>query len=80
MKRYAVLGCGFWSQFQIAAWQELGDVELSYASKVEHDRFPETFVLIEGEKGSIELGPDYWLKTTTGEGTLAVRIEPPFYP
>lgn len=27
--RFAVLGCGFWSQFQIAAWQEVGGVELA---------------------------------------------------
>ena len=26
--RFAVLGCGFWAQFQIAAWKELGGVEL----------------------------------------------------
>ena len=26
--RFAVLGCGFWSQFQIAAWRELPGVEL----------------------------------------------------
>ncbi len=32
---------------------------MSYASRVEHDRFPETFVSIEGEHGSIELAPDF---------------------
>lgn len=26
--RFAVIGCGFWSQFQIAAWHELEGVEL----------------------------------------------------
>ena len=35
------------------------NVELSYASKIEHDRFPETYILIEGEKGSIELAPTF---------------------
>jgi len=54
--------------------------EMSYASRVEHDRFPETFVLIEGEYGSIELGPDYWLRITTKEGTQARRCPPPFFP
>ena len=28
MKRFAVIGCGFWSQYQIAAWEEVGGVEL----------------------------------------------------
>jgi predicted dehydrogenase len=53
--------------------------EMSYASRVEHDRFPETYVCIEGERGSIELGPDYWIRLTTEAGTLAKRFPPPFY-
>ena len=52
---------------------------MSYASCVEHDRFPETFVFIEGEKGSIELAPDFWLRVTTKDGTHARRCPPPFY-
>lgn len=53
---------------------------MSYASRVEHDRFPETFIQVEGEDGSIELGPDFWLRTTTRQGTRAFRVPPPFYP
>ncbi len=53
--------------------------EMSYASRVEHDRFPETYVFIEGERGSIELGPDCWLRLTTADGTQARRCPPPFY-
>ncbi len=53
---------------------------LSYASRLEHDRFPETFVLAEGEQGSAELGPDYWIRVTTRQGTHARRCPPPFYP
>jgi D-apiose dehydrogenase len=53
--------------------------EMSYASRVEHDRFPESFVTIEGERGSAELGPDYWIRVTTAEGTQARRCPPPFY-
>lgn len=53
---------------------------LSYASRVEHDRFPEAFVMVEGEKGSIELAPDYWVRVTTRKGTHAQRCPPPFYP
>lgn len=55
-------------------------VNLSYASRLEQDRFPETFVTVEGSQGSVELGPDYWLRVTTAEGTAARRLPPPFYP
>ncbi len=54
-------------------------VNLSYASRVEHDRFPEAFVFIEGEEGSMELAPDYWLRVTTKAGTTARRCPPPFH-
>lgn len=53
--------------------------EMSYASRVEHDRFPETFVFVEGEGGSAQLGPDYWLRVTTADGTLSWRVPPPYY-
>jgi predicted dehydrogenase len=60
-----------------------GDVtctcEMSYASRLEHERFPETYVLIEGERGSLELGPDYWIRRTTADGTFARRHPPPRY-
>jgi predicted dehydrogenase len=52
---------------------------MSYASPVEHDRFPETFVFIEGENGSIELAPDFWLRITTKSGTQARRCPPPYF-
>jgi predicted dehydrogenase len=52
---------------------------MSYASRVEHDRFPETFVFVEAAQGSLELGPDYWIRETTREGTLARRCPPPRY-
>lgn len=54
--------------------------EMSYASRVEHDRFPETFVCVEGERGSVELAPDFWIRVTTDAGTQARRCPPPFYP
>lgn len=53
--------------------------EMSYASRVEHDRFPETFILVEGERGSIELAPDFWIRVTTSAGTHAHRCAPAFY-
>ncbi|MFN0124757.1 MAG: Gfo/Idh/MocA family protein [Blastocatellia bacterium] len=53
--------------------------EMSYASRTEHERFPETYVYVEGEKGSLELGPDYWVRVTTASGTCARRHPPPRY-
>ncbi len=50
---------------------------MAYAgTPLEHDRFPETYLFIEGEKGSAELGPDYWVRVTTADGTLARRFPP----
>jgi predicted dehydrogenase len=53
--------------------------DMSYATRMEKERFPETFVFAEGEKGSAELGPDYWIRVTTEEGTHAKRYPPPRY-
>lgn len=53
--------------------------EMSYASRTEHERFPETYIYVEGEHGSLELGPDYWLRVTTKAGTCAKRYPPPHY-
>lgn len=52
---------------------------LSYASRVEHDRFNETYLTVECDNGSIEIGPDYWVRVTTDEGTLSTRCVPPHY-
>ena len=54
--------------------------ELSYASRWERERFPELFMLIEGERGSLELAPDYWVRETTTEGTWSQRYPPIRYP
>lgn len=54
--------------------------EMSYASLSERERFPETRALIEGELGSLELAPDYWLRLTTADGVVARRYPPPSYP
>ncbi len=63
---------------------EMGDgvtviCSMSYASRVEHDRFNETYAFIECENGSIELGPDYWVRVTTEAGTLSKRCTPHHY-
>ena len=53
---------------------------MAYAENfLERDRFPETYVFVEGEKGSVELGPDYWIRVTTAQGTHARRHAPPRY-
>jgi D-apiose dehydrogenase len=55
-------------------------VELSYASRLERERFPETYVLVEAERSSVELGPDYWVRGATEEGTHSRRHPPTRYP
>lgn len=51
--------------------------EMSYASRLENERFPQTYVVVEGETGSVELGPDYQVRVTTENGTHARRYPPP---
>lgn len=54
--------------------------QIGYSSILERERFPETFILIEGEQGSIELCPDYWIRITTKGETRSFRVVPPRYP
>lgn len=53
--------------------------EMSYASRREHDRFPEAYIQVEGDQGFLELAPDYWIRETTAAGTQATRHAPPRY-
>lgn len=53
--------------------------EMSYASRTRIERFPETFIYVEGEQGYLELGPDFWIHETTAEGTFSKRYPPPHY-
>jgi predicted dehydrogenase len=53
--------------------------EMSYASKTEIERFPETYVYVEGDQGFLELGPDFVIRETTEQGTLVKRYPPPHY-
>jgi predicted dehydrogenase len=50
--------------------------EISYASPREHDRFPETYVDMDGEHGALALGPDLYIRETTSAGTLIRREVP----
>jgi predicted dehydrogenase len=54
--------------------------EMAYAATpLERECFPQTLVFIEGERGSLELTPDYWVRVTTKNGTQAKRHAPPRY-
>jgi predicted dehydrogenase len=53
--------------------------EMSYASRTEIERFPETYVYVEGSTGFLELGPDFWIRETTEAGTFSKRHVPPHY-
>jgi predicted dehydrogenase len=52
---------------------------LSFASRLSFERFPETFILIEGDRGSIELAPDFWIRVTDEQETTSRRYPPPTY-
>ncbi len=53
---------------------------MAYAGNaLEHDRFPETRIFVEGETGSVELAPDHWIRVTNSKGTHANRNPPPRY-
>lgn len=55
-------------------------INMAYAENyLEHEAFPQTAIFIEGERGSLELAPNYWLRITTQEGTYARRVPPPRY-
>jgi len=54
--------------------------EMAYAENyLEREHFPQTFIFIEGSAGSLELGPDFWIRETTAEGTLSKRYPPHHY-
>ncbi|HET6544200.1 MAG TPA: Gfo/Idh/MocA family oxidoreductase [Chryseolinea sp.] len=54
--------------------------EMSYASILEYEPFPQTFVLVEGENGSIHLTKDCALHITNRSGTEIIAARPKEYP
>jgi predicted dehydrogenase len=54
-------------------------VEISYASILEYEPFPQTFILIEGENGSLHLTKDCEIHISTKSGTRTVNANPPNY-
>ncbi|MES2460660.1 MAG: Gfo/Idh/MocA family oxidoreductase [Armatimonadota bacterium] len=59
--------------------QTIVTCEMSYASRTEYERFPQTFLFVEGTEGSLEIGPDYYLRITDATGTQIARCAPPRY-
>lgn len=53
--------------------------EMSYASILEYEPFPQTFILIEGSHGSIHLIKDCELRITTREKTTTISAKPKMY-
>ena len=53
--------------------------EMSYASIVEHDSFSTLHILVEGENGSVFLGPKFEIRTTTRQGTVSETVKFPTY-
>jgi predicted dehydrogenase len=45
-------------------------VDASYETKSDHNTYPQTFVTIEGTKGTITLGPDYHLQVVSGDTVI----------
>ncbi|MBA4168688.1 MAG: Gfo/Idh/MocA family oxidoreductase [Chitinophagaceae bacterium] len=54
-------------------------VEMSYASILEIESFPQTLLLIEGSKGSVSLNHDSRISITTKAGTLSHVVSPELY-
>lgn len=56
-------------------------IQIAFARiPVERDYYIQTLIFVEGQRGSVELGPDYWIRVTTAEGTRARRHPPKRYP
>lgn len=51
----------------------------SARTPLERECFPQTLMFVEGDRGSVELTSDYWIRTTTRDGTTATRYPPPRY-
>lgn len=52
---------------------------LSFASRTENERFPETFIFIEAVNGSVEVAPGFQIRLTDAEGTFTRRCPSPTY-
>jgi D-apiose dehydrogenase len=55
-------------------------VDCSYASKLEHELFPQTLLEVDGETGSLRLEANYKLRVTSQSGTRIEDVSPPVLP
>ena len=55
-------------------------VDVSYASKLPEEPFPETFVEVDGTKGTLRLGKDYKLTVHGPDGTVQSVVAPNLLP
>lgn len=55
-------------------------VDCSYATKRETELFPQTLIEIDGNNGTLRLGPGYQLTVTTEKGTMQNDVSPPLLP
>jgi predicted dehydrogenase len=53
--------------------------EMSYASILPYEPFPQTFISIEGENGSLHLSRDFEIQIATRRGNRTMKAAPPFY-
>lgn len=54
-------------------------VEMSYASVVDYECFPQTLVEVEGDRGSVRLAPDYRFTVTTQDDQYSEQVTLPTY-
>ncbi len=54
--------------------------EISFSSLLEQEVFPQTLLLVEGEKGSIRLDPGFEITVTTADGSLRETVPMRTYP
>ena len=52
---------------------------ISYASRVHGERFPEAFITVEGEDASVTLDREFAVHVVTKRGTTTTRHPPPHY-
>jgi D-apiose dehydrogenase len=55
-------------------------VDLSYASRLDDETFPQTLVHLDGSVGSVTLDRDYQLTIVNGEGVQRRHVPPRMYP
>lgn len=55
-------------------------VDMSYASKLEQELFPQTLVHLEGSEGSLTLRADHQLTKVSAQGVERFQVPPPSFP